>query len=125
VRDLIAGYCQFLDDGLFDDFEQLWTADAVVHVRGDVYEGRTRIREWMEQVQPPQARGRHLVSNTRFTMVGEHEAACISDFVFFARNPQGGLFPKGGWNASASGRYVDRSTDAEGTWRLAERRIEM
>ena len=90
-----------------------------MHVRGDVHETRDGIRAWMEAVQPPEARGRHMVANTRFTDVGEHEVSCVSDFVFFARTPEGG------WRPSASGRYADQWTDREGPWRLEERRIEM
>jgi 3-phenylpropionate/cinnamic acid dioxygenase small subunit len=119
VRNQIAAYCQLLDDGLFDEFELLWTEDALVHVRGDVYDGRRAIRLWMEKVQPESARGRHLVANTRFVSELDDGIECVSDFVFFARNP------KGGWLPSASGRYVDRWTNREGPWRIAERRIEM
>lgn len=117
VRDLIAAYCQFLDDGLFDQFADLFHEDAVVHIHDDHHEGRQAIREWMEQVQGAPARGRHLVTNTRFTRVEAGGAECISDFVFFARDE------KVKWKPTASGRYLDRWTPGEDSWRLAERTI--
>lgn len=88
-----------------------------MHIHEDAYEGRDAIREWMEFVQAAPARGRHLVSNTRFTSVSADGAECISDFVFFARDK------KVKWKPTASGRYLDRWTPGEETWRLAERTI--
>lgn len=88
-----------------------------MRIHDDAYEGRDAIREWMELVQAAPARGRHLVSNTRFTSVDADAAECTSDFVFFARDK------KVTWRPSASGRYIDRWTPGEDGWQLAERTI--
>jgi 3-phenylpropionate/cinnamic acid dioxygenase small subunit len=116
VRRTMAAYCHTVDDGRFDEFEQLWAADAVVEVRGDRIEGRAAIRAWIEQAQPPERRGKHVTVNSEIDVAGADTASSVSDFLFFARGERG---PR----VTASGRYLDEFTPVEGAWVFTRRRI--
>ncbi len=53
IRRTAAEYCQFYDDRRFDDFEDIWTEDAVFHVRDIVRKGRRNIRAFIEGLVTP------------------------------------------------------------------------
>lgn len=116
VRHTLAAYCHSVDDGRFDDFEQLWAVDAVVEVLGELIEGRAAIRDWIEHAQPPERRGKHVTVNSEIDVTGADTASSVSDFLFFARGERG---PR----VTASGRYLDDFTPVEGAWVFTRRRI--
>lgn len=118
VRRTIAAYCHAVDDGRWEDFAELWTEDAVVHVMGQTIEGRDKIRGWMEQAQPPESRGLHFVANTEIDVESADRARAVSDFVFLQLTPDG---PQ----PSTSGRYVDELVRSGDRWRFASREIQL
>ena len=81
VRRTLAGYCQYLDDGDFDRWVDLFTEDARLLFAGRTTVGRPAIRSYMEQVQPPEGRGKHITSNI-LVDVGVASATAHTDYLF-------------------------------------------
>jgi len=116
IRRTLAEYCQFCDDGRFEDFADLFAEDASFHVLDKTHEGRSRISAFMEKAQPPERRGRHVCSNTVIDVDGE-TARAFTDYVFVTRS-DGESFA-----ITSVGRYHDRLVKDHDRWRFAERRI--
>lgn len=116
IRSVLAAYCQLCDDGRFDELAELFSEAATFTVMGRTHQGRDGIRSFMTVAQPPERRGKHIISEPLIEMEGD-EAAVRVDYLFVA--------PGDGLPAITSvGRYHDRfSRDPEGTWRIAEREI--
>ncbi len=117
VRRTLAGYCQYLDDGDFDRWIDLFTEDALLLFAGRTTTGRRDIRTYMEQVQPPEGRGKHITANILVDVVGE-TAAARTDYLFVRPTDQG-LFPV------ATGRYLDELVRHGDRWRFRRREITM
>ena len=62
IRRTLATYCQLLDDGRFDEWVEVFTDDVVLAVMGQVARGRDEVRAFIEPVQGPEVRGRHILS---------------------------------------------------------------
>jgi uncharacterized protein (TIGR02246 family) len=116
IRRTLAEYCQFCDDGRFDDFADLFAADATFHVLDKIHEGRSQIGAFMEKAMPPERRGRHACSNTVIDVDGD-TARAFTDYVFVAR------VDGSGFAITSVGRYHDRLVKEHDRWRFAERRI--
>ena len=116
IRRTLAEYCQFCDDGRFDDFADLFAEDASFHVLDKTHEGRSQISAFMEKAQPPERRGRHVCSNTVIDVDGE-TARAFTDYVFVARTDGDGF------TIISVGRYHDRLVKDHDRWRFGERRI--
>ena len=115
VRRTLAGYSQYLDDGDFDRWIELFTEDARLLFAGRATEGRAGIRTYMEQVQPPEGRGKHITSNILVDVDGDN-AAAHTDYLF-VRPTSGGLVP------IATGRYHDQLVRDGDRWRFRQREI--
>ncbi len=103
IRRTLALYSQLCDDGRFDEFGQLFTADAVFRVLGREHVGRDAIEAFMASAQPPEARGRHITSNTVIELEREADIAGVTtDYLFVAAMPSGG-----GFAITSVGRYHD------------------
>lgn len=119
IRGLLAAYCRLCDDGRFDEFALLFTADAEFSVMGSTHTGRDAIKSWMEAAQPPERRGKHLISEPGITLVGDATATCRTDYAFIGHGSE-----KGQLVVTSTGRYVDRlERGDDGRWRFAARRI--
>jgi uncharacterized protein (TIGR02246 family) len=116
IRRTLAEYCQFCDDGRFEDFAGLFATDATFHVLDKTHEGRNQIRAFMEKAQPPERRGRHVCSNTVIDVSGD-TARVFTDYVFVSRTDGEGFA------ITSVGRYHDRLVKEHDRWRFAERRI--
>ena len=116
IRRTLAEYCQFCDDGRFDELADLFTADATFHVLEKAHQGPSQVRAFMEKAQPPERRGRHVCSNTVIDLDGD-TARVFTDYVFVARS-DGETFA-----IISVGRYHDRLVKDHDRWRFAERRI--
>jgi uncharacterized protein (TIGR02246 family) len=118
IRHLLASYCHACDDGRFDDFAALFTEDAEFTVMGGTQTGRDAIKVWMAEAQPPERRGKHLISEPAITVDdGGATASVRTDYAFVARD-------KSGLIVLSSGRYLDRlARGDDGRWRFASRRI--
>jgi len=109
IRRTIAQYCQLCDDGRFDEWIALFTADARFHVMGRTTMGRADIKAFMEVGQREELRGRHATFEPLIDLAEDGNTARVwTDFVFV---------DKGG-TITTIGRYHDemaRGTD--GRWR--------
>ena len=117
IRRVLATYCQTVDDGRFDEWEQIWTDDATFTVMGTTHTGRTALRSFIEAAQPPERRGKHLNLNHVIDVTGD-EATAASDFAFAGRVGEG-------WAITQVGRYLDRLVRTSEGWRIAAREIEL
>ena len=116
IRNTIARYSQLCDDGRFDEWSNLFTSDARFHVMGRTHEGPAAIRSFIEAGQPPERRGRHVVTNTVLD---------VDDLNGTARGWTDYLFVDPAFSITNLGRYhdelvLDRS-DAQ--WRFSLREI--
>lgn len=115
IRTLLARYCQLCDDGRFDEWGLLFTADATFSVLGRDHVGREQVVAFIAGAQPPDARGKHLISEPAIALEGD-EATVRTDYAFIGRH-------HGGLGVTSAGRYVDRLVRTPDGWRFATRRI--
>lgn len=112
IRRLLAGCCQTLDDGYFEEWAALYTEDCRFTVMGQRTQGRADMRATIEPFQTTELRGKHLISEPRINLHGD-EANATTDFAFVAK----------GNKILQTGRYYDilrRGTDG---WQVAGREI--
>jgi 3-phenylpropionate/cinnamic acid dioxygenase small subunit len=115
IRQTLARYCMFCDDGRFEDWGLLFTQETKLHVMGTTHSGRERVQAFIEAGQPPELRGKHVVINP-LILVSEdaRSAQCWSDFLFIDR---AGVI-------TTTGRYHDELVlEPDGVWRFAVREI--
>ena len=115
VRSVLAQYCHLCDDGRFEEWGELFTDDAVFTVLGTTHEGRETIQAFIAAAMPPEARGRHLLSEPHVTISGD-TADVATDYAFVGRTA-------GGLAITSTGRYLDRLVRDDSTWRIASREI--
>jgi SnoaL-like domain len=117
IQQVLAEYCHAIDESRFEDFEELFTEDAVVTARlaGTIYRGPSEIRAFLE-AQPPEMRGLHVTVNPNIEVDGP-DGRVRADF--FVIVPRGEGVVVGAW-----GRYRDRLRYENGRWLFRERRIE-
>lgn len=117
IRRTIAEYSQWCDDGHFDQWAELFTEDARLVFGQQTTDGRAAIKAYMEGVQPPAARGKHITGNTLIDVDG-NTAAATTDYLF-VRPSAGGL------ELIAAGRYHDQLVRYGGRWQFSQRAITM
>jgi ketosteroid isomerase-like protein len=117
IQRVLAEYCHAADEFRFDDFEALFTPDAIVTalLAGKTYHGPTEIRGFLEK-QPAEMQGLHVTVNPSVT-VGGDEARVRADF--FVLVTRGDSSVVGAW-----GRYRDRLVRRGDKWLFAERHVE-
>jgi uncharacterized protein (TIGR02246 family) len=115
VRRTLACYCQYLDDGDFDRWVELFCEDALLLFAGRTSEGRASIRKYMEQVQPPEGRGKHITANI-LVDVDRDTATARTDYLFVRPTAQGLVL-------MATGRYHDQLVRDGDRWRFRQREI--
>lgn len=116
ILDVLATYCQTVDDGRFDEWEQIWTVDATFTVVGQTHQGRGALRSFIEAAQPPHLRGKHVLVNPIVNVEGD-SATASSDFLFLARADGGGA------TVTQVGRYRDRLVRTADGWKISARDI--
>jgi 3-phenylpropionate/cinnamic acid dioxygenase small subunit len=117
IRNLLSEYCHAIDERRFDDFERLFTADAVVtpKLAGTAYHGPAEIRAWLE-AQPPAMRGLHTTTNPNIGVDGD-DATVRADFMVYVTRGDSAVV--GAW-----GFYRDRLRRVDGRWLFAQRQVE-
>lgn len=115
IRSTLARYCQHCDDGRFDAFADLFTDDATFTVMGTTQTGRQQIATWMAEVQPPEARGKHVISEPFIELDGD-SARAATDYLFVGRTHDG-------LAVTSTGRYLDELRRGPGGWQIAAREI--
>jgi 3-phenylpropionate/cinnamic acid dioxygenase small subunit len=115
IRRTLVQYAQLCDDGRFDEWSDLFTADARFHVMGRTQTGRERLQGWIERAQPPDARGRHGVFAPVIDVgIDGRTASAWTDYLFFDRSGA----------VTSTGRYHDELVRGDdGRWRFSLREI--
>ena len=117
IRRTLASYCQLLDDGRFDEWVEVFTEDVALAVMGQTAHGRDAVRAFIEPVQGPDVRGRHMLSEPLIAVDPSGDRATVTtDYCFLARD----------LTVMSAGRYLDvfvRDADEPGRWRIAQREI--
>ncbi|HXQ59071.1 MAG TPA: nuclear transport factor 2 family protein [Acidimicrobiales bacterium] len=119
IRDLVVRYNSYGDSGLFDRMLGLFAPDAVVEIRGDVYQGLAEIRQAFSQVpaQTSTAAGRpaylrHCTATHQIDLVDETTAT--GRCYFFVLTAVG---------LDHWGRYLDEYHVVNAEWRFTRRRV--
>jgi 3-phenylpropionate/cinnamic acid dioxygenase small subunit len=112
IRRTLAQHCQLCDDGRFEEWIDLYADDITFSVMGEDYKGRVAVRDWIERVQGPENRGKHICINPIIETHGD-EAGAVTDYIFIDKNK----------TIISAGRYHDRLVKEPDRWRFAERRI--
>ncbi len=118
IRELMARYCFHFDNGEFDQWLSLFTADAVFDLgtRGR-FQGREALRSFLRVI--PLSNGvpmmKHCVLNVIITVSGLHATA--ESYVIVLRGGGHGLA------LSIAGRYQDQLSKVDGEWRFAQRKV--
>jgi len=117
IRELLARYCFHFDNGEFDAWLDLFTADGIFDV-GAVgrFTGRAGLQELLARV--PLTNGvpliRHCVMNSIVRVDGDRATACC--YVVVLRD---GEVP----TVNVVGRYEDQLVKVGAQWRFRERRV--
>jgi uncharacterized protein (TIGR02246 family) len=119
IRRTLTLYCHFCDDGRFDEWSQLYTDDATFTVMGRTYRGRDDVKGFIEEVQPPELRGKHVLGQMLIDVDPDSsEATVVADYTFVTRTPDGGHV------ITSAGRYHDTLLKHDdGRWLFASREI--
>lgn len=115
IRQLLVAYCQLCDDGRFEEWAELYTEDATFTVMGTTHIGRSNLKGFIAGAQPPEARGKHFLSEPKIAVDGDI-ADCVTDYIFLAGR---GTDIK----VTSAGRYIDELLRDSGRWRFAAREI--
>ncbi len=112
IRRTIAEYSHRWDEGLLDEFTDLFTEDARLVVMGTVNEGRDAIRDYMKLVGAA-GRGLHVTTNVLVDVEGD-SAGAVTGYLFVRQGPTGpGIV--------AAGRYHDQLVRDPDRWRFSVR----
>lgn len=115
IRRTLARYCQRCDDGDFVAFAELFEPEATFSVLGNTHEGREAIRAFIESVQPPESRGKHVIAQSDIDVDGT-EASAVTDYIFVSKAKE----------ITSTGRYHDRFRRGDdGEWRFVSREIRL
>ena len=116
IRRTLARYCMFVDDGRFDEFVNLFRAEARFHVLGTTHQGHDELLSFMSGAQGnPETRGKHVAINSLIELDSWNgKATCWTDYIFV-----------GGSNTiTSAGRYHDELVrDGDKVWRFDLREI--
>lgn len=117
IRELMARYCFHFDNGEFDQWLRLFTADAVFDLgaRGR-FQGRDTLRDFLRII--PLSNGvpmmKHCVLNVIIGVDGQRATA--QSYVIVLRGGNGLAL-------SIAGRYEDQLSKVGGEWLFAKRRV--
>jgi 3-phenylpropionate/cinnamic acid dioxygenase small subunit len=116
IRNLLARFCQCLDDRRFEEWSQTFAEDGVFGERV----GRATILNWIQGAElatQPELRRKHAVMNSIVDVRGD-TAAASSDLVMYDWRGEGP------WTVRI-GRYTDAlARQPDGAWRFTRRRLE-
>ncbi len=112
IRRLLAEYCQYLDDGRFDDWIDLFSEEIVFVVNNMRKRGRDELRGYIEPAQQFDARGVHTISAPLIHVDGDTATSTV-DFLWLSRAGEPGRI----------GRYHDTVVRDPDRWRFATREI--
>ena len=117
IRFTIAEYCHRTDQGDFDGWVELFTADGSFLLLGQEVVGRAALRAFIGRDQPPEMRGLHLVTDSAIIVKGDI-AEVRSNFLFVAAGADAGVVVTGG-------RYLDTLVPVGDAWLFKRRETEL
>jgi hypothetical protein len=117
IRRTLSSYCHLCDDGDFSRLVNQFTPHGALVFGDEVVTGRAELLTWFERNQPPEFRGKHLMTNT-VVEVADDRASALSDFVFL-RLVDGRPRP------AIAGRYRDDLVRTGDRWLLERRDIQI
>ena len=113
IRRLLAMYCQLIDDGRFDEWIELFTADIEFVVMGMHKIGHAELRGFIEPSQQADARGKHMISEPWIEIESNSRATATTDFAWVSK--QGAV--------GQAGRYYDTIVKQTRHWQFQRREI--
>lgn len=118
----LARYCHTIDDGEFEALGECFTDDIELEAFGRTRNGREAAVGLLAKAMPPEARGKHLITNTLVSIAGEgvagegvpseDQASVVSDFAFVGKD-----------SSVMTGRYLDEFVATDDGWKIAKRTI--
>lgn len=119
ITNLLGRYCHLVDRGDIEQIPELFWPDSVLHFNG-THEGIDQVlasyRTWKTEARDPVENLRHMIFSPEITIDGDQATAvCYFNADCTAR--------RSGKEILIKGRYEDRLSRRDGTWRLTERRI--
>lgn len=121
IRDVMSAYCFYVDNGEFEKFTNLFTADGIFEAgpMGKL-QGREAIRNFITAAVPREGEGparKHCTLNHLIRVNGA-EAQADSYIIVLRESDSGGSIM-----ASLAGRYEDLLVKEGGEWRFKVRKI--
>jgi uncharacterized protein (TIGR02246 family) len=119
IRDLMSEYCFYVDNGEFEKFAALFTADGIFET-GPLgkLQGRRAIHDFIAAHVPRIGEGparKHCTLNHLIRVNGAEARA--ESYIVVLRDSADGII------ASLAGRYEDQLVKDDGTWRFKVRKI--
>jgi uncharacterized protein (TIGR02246 family) len=119
IRDLMSAYCFYVDNGEFEKFAALFTADATFEA-GPLgkLQGREAIHQFIASSVPRPGEGparKHCTLNHLIRVNGAEAQA--DSYIIVLRESDNGIM------ASLAGRYEDLLVKESGEWRFKLRKI--
>ena len=115
IQDLVAGYCDIIDQGNFDELESIFCEDAFIDysAMGGAKGSRDEIITFLKNVMPMFINTQHMISNQQIKLNGDTATGRIMCFnpMEISGNP---VFFLGLW-------YVDEYRRTKQGWRIAKR----
>lgn len=118
IREILAKYCTFGDNGRFKELAALFTDDGIWEGRMGKAQGRAEIEALMLRTNPLPGQGpvrRHLVTNVVIDIEGAM-ATVRSSFMMLRESADGPAI-------GAVGSYLDRFAKLGGTWLIRSREV--
>jgi hypothetical protein len=118
IREVLAKYCTFGDNGRFPELATLFVADGVWEGRMARAQGRSEIEALMTRTNPPAGQGpvrRHLVTNTVIQVNGEM-ATAQSTFMMVRESESGPMI-------GAVGNWSDVFAKQGKEWMFQSRKV--
>ena len=116
IRDLLALYCQYLDDGKVVKWSGLFAERAVFVSSRGTFRSRKAIQAFFSGPKSPAGKAKHLCTNVAIRLNGE-TARCTADFAAFRVGDDGTL------NVAAIGRYKDELVKEGRRWLFKRRDV--
>ena len=120
IDDLLTRYATVVDARRWDDFDQVFTPDAVLDYRsaGGIRGSMPEVRDWLAAVLVVFTWTQHLVLNRSVELApGAARASARSLF----HNPNGAEIAGEPWLFVVGGAYHDRLVRTEAGWRICHR----
>jgi uncharacterized protein (TIGR02246 family) len=119
IREVMSSYCFYVDNGEFEKFAELFTADGIFEAGPfGKLEGRQAIREFINAQVPKPGEGparKHCTFNHIIRVAGSEAHA--ESYIVVVRESGDGIV------ASLAGRYEDLLVKQAGEWRFKVRKI--